>query len=65
MYYVFIPSIVILSGTSNNPTFRGFLIQGRLAADGTTPAGSFEVDSTVTNQKTVCIGDVSGQSYLL
>ena len=62
---MFTPSIVILSGTSNNPTFRGFLIQGRLAADGTTPAGSFEVGNNVTNQQTVCTGDVSGQSYLL
>ena len=57
-------SVVILSGTTDNPTFRGFLIQGRLAADGTTLAGSFYIGAT--DQKALCMGNVSNQlSYLL
>ena len=55
---------VTLSGTANNENFRGFLIQGRLAADGTTPAGTFLIGNTVTNQKALCTGNVSNQSYI-
>ena len=43
---------VTLSGSSSNPNFRGFLIQGRIAADGTTTAGTF-VDNG-NNQRTAC-----------
>ena len=32
---------VTLSGGTDNPDFRGFMIQGRLVADGQTPAGEF------------------------
>ena len=32
-------------------TFRGFLIQGRLAADGTTPVGSFDEDNLPNNTR--------------
>ena len=32
-------------------TFRGFLIQGRLAADGTTPVGSFDGDNLPNNTR--------------
>ena len=43
---------VILSGSSSNPNFRGFLIQGRVVADGTTAAGTFVVNEN--NQRTAC-----------
>ena len=43
-----------------NADFRGFLIQGRMAADGTTPAGTFTDNGD--DQQTVCTGDVSVKS---
>ncbi len=37
--------------SSNETTFRGFLIQGRLAADGTTAVGSFVGDNLPDNTR--------------
>ena len=48
---------VVLSGSSDNADFLGFLIQGRVMADDTTAAGTFTDDST--DQQTVCTDDVS------
>ena len=47
----------MLSGSSNNTDFLGFLIQGRVMADGSTAAGTFTANSD--DQQTVCTGDVS------
>ena len=49
--------VVILSGSSANANFRGFLIAGRLAADGTTAAGTFVGNGN--DQKTTCGANVS------
>ena len=50
-------SAVVLSGSSDNADFLGFLIQGRVMADGTTAAGTFMDNGD--DQQTVCTGDVS------
>ena len=51
-------SIVVLSGgSSNNTGFIGFLIQGRIMADGSTAVGTF-IDNG-DDQQTVCANDVS------
>ena len=47
----------MLSGTTDNPDFRGFLVQGRVAADGTTTAGTF-IDNG-DDQQVVCDRSVS------
>ena len=47
----------MLSGSSENEDFRGFLIQGRIVADGTTTAGVF-VDTGDEDQQLAC-SDVS------
>ena len=47
----------MLSGSSDNTDFIGFLIQGRVMADGTTTAGTFSDNGA--DQKTACTGDVS------
>ena len=47
--------IVILRGTSSNPNFRGFLIQGRKQAD-ESAVGSF---GSGTGYQSRCAGDVS------
>ena len=62
--YVLVSSTVELSGTDNNEDFRGFLIQGRLAADGSTPAGTFLIGNSDTNQQALCTGNVSSQNWL-
>ena len=49
--------VVILSGSSANANFRGFLIAGRLAADGTTVAGTFVNNGN--DQRTACGANVS------
>ena len=51
----------MLSGSSANPDFRGFFIQARIVADGTTTAGEF-IDNG-DDQKVKCDGDVSTSSY--
>ena len=51
-------STVVLSGSTQNPSFRGFLIQGRTAADGS-PVGTFVIGATAANQQAVCTGNVS------
>jgi len=35
-----------MSGTPSNNDFRGFMIQGRMVADGTTPVGTFATSGT-------------------
>ena len=50
--YKLIYYTVMLSGSSSNQRFRGFLIQGRIVADGTTTAGTFVVNGN--NQRTAC-----------
>lgn len=50
-------STVVLSGSTQNPSFRGFLIQGRTAADGS-PAGTFVIGASAANQQAVCTGNV-------
>ena len=50
-------SAVVLSGSTNNTDFIGFLIQGRIMADGTTAVGTFTVNGD--DQQTVCVNDVS------
>ena len=52
---------VVLSGSNANPDFKGFLIQGRIVADGTTTAGEFIVNGD--DQQIRCDGDVSTSSY--
>ena len=49
--------VVILSGSSANADFIGFLIAGRLAVDRTTVAGTF-VDNG-NDQRTACATNVS------
>ena len=51
--------VVVLSGhgSSDNADFLGFLVQGRVMADGTTPAGTFTEDGD--DQQTLCTSDVS------
>lgn len=48
---------IVLSGSSQNADFAGFLIQGRMAADGTTRVGTF-VDNG-DDQQTACSDDSS------
>ena len=50
-------SAVTLSGSSDNADFLGFLVQGRVMADGATPAGTFTENGN--DQQTVCTDDVS------
>ena len=49
----------MLSGSDINRNFRGFLIQGRIAADSSTTAGMF-IDNG-SNQQVTC--DVSTSIY--
>ena len=51
----------MLSGSSANPDFKGFFIQARIVADGTTTAGEF-IDNG-DDQQIRCDGDVSTFSY--
>lgn len=53
-----ISSAVVLSGSSENADFIGFLIQGRIVADGTTTAGAFD-DIDDEDQQLACDNDVS------
>ena len=55
-------SLVVLSGSSDNADFLGFLVQGRVMADGTTATGTF-VDNG-DDQQTVCTDDVSVTAYI-
>ena len=48
----------MLSGSSENADFIGFLIQGRIVADGTTTAGVF-YDIGDEDQQLACDNDVS------
>ena len=57
IYCHLIFSAVTLSGSSDNADFLGFLVQGRVMADDTTPAGTFTENSN--DQQTVCTDDVS------
>ena len=50
---------VVLSGSDINGNFRGFLIQGRIVADGSTTAGTF-IDNG-SDQQVIC--DVSTSIY--
>lgn len=45
---------VVLSGTSENMDFRGFIIQARTVADGS-PVGQFMTDNS-TDQQPQCSG---------
>ena len=54
-------SAVTLSGSSDNADFLGFLVQGRVMADGATPAGTFMDNGN--DQQTVCTDDVSVTTY--
>ena len=47
---------VTISGGTNNPNFRGFMMQGRVAADGS-PTGQFTGSAGVSQPQ--CDGDVS------
>ena len=51
---VIIAVVVVLSGSSQNADFAGFLIQGRMAADGTTRVGTFVANGG--DQRTACSG---------
>ena len=48
----------MLSGSSDNADFVGFLVQGRVMADGTTATGTFTDNGD--DQQAVCTDDVSG-----
>ena len=50
---------VVLSGTSSNTNFKGFLVQGRMMADGTA-VGRFVV--TGNDQRITCSDKVSIKS---
>ena len=51
--YLIIPAaVVVLSGTSQNADFAGFLIQGRMVADNTTRVGTFIANGG--DQQTAC-----------
>ena len=49
--------VVVLSGSSDDADFLGFLVQGRVMADGITPAGTFTENGD--DQQTLCTSDVS------
>ena len=57
MYIDFEIFTVVLSGGTADSDFRGFLIQGRVVTDGTTPAGTFTKNGD--DQQTVCTDAVS------
>ena len=48
-------------GSSDNADFLGFLVQGRVMADGTTPAGTFTENGD--DQQTLCTSDVSAATH--
>ena len=52
---------VTLSGGTDNPDFRGFMIQGRVVADDS-PTGQFSEASVSQPQ---CVDDVSLHSWLI
>ena len=51
---------VTLSGGTNNPNFRGFMIQGRVVA-GDSPTGEFTGESSVSQPQ--CDDDVSCMQF--
>ena len=50
---------VTLEGGTTNMDYRGFMIQGRLLADGTTPVGTFSNPTSDPDYQTQCTDDVS------
>ena len=63
MYIDFEIFTVVLSGGAADPDFRGFLIQGRVLTDGTTPAGTFTKNGD--EQQTVCTDAVSVKAHAI
>ena len=61
IYCHLIFSLVVLSGSSDNPDFLGFLVQGKVMADDTTATGTFMDNGD--DQQTVCTDDVSVTIY--
>ena len=53
----------MLSGGAADSDFRGFLIQGRVVTDSTTPAGTFTDNGD--DQQTVCTDAVSVKAHVV
>ena len=56
--------IVTLRGGSTNVDFRGFMIQGRLLADNSTPTGTFFTSPNNPYYQTQCDMDVSHETIV-